>query len=752
MRLPLWVRSVIAVAALSLIAGVSACSASPAAPTLRVLAGEATVDGQPVTSERAVRDGELVEVGGEEAVVEIQWTDGSFTRLASLTRFRVGGDGVRGELETGTAWNAIGPDATGYAVGSPDGRVSAATGATFAIRCLDVCDGVVATGSISLDSDVKVVAPKTFRVDGSESAPAAWDVVYTDAFALANSQRDTAAGFAPPADEWRSLDPALGSLSGKFTGPTTVTEQSCTGWSEQCARVESTIFATSGDSTFPFTFQCDGTLPCRNAIVTTITFDSGGSEEREYPLVFDGDKYSFSANLGDGYYCVLPDGSTQGRWSNTFSGSITPSAAEVRDGVLVVTAVTISNSSALTFVEGTTDPTCKQFEYEWVDGGTGEFSLVGAGTAADVIPVAFDSPHTLRPAAGPARPSVLSGLRTPLEAIPTLEQGSIIGATIVVLVLLLAFPGYLLTLVIEDHFKRAAKRRAIKNGTRAPRVFRRLVSLAIGLTVASVVTAAIDPNFGRGLVTAASDPGTLPQALTAFLTDPVTWRLLATAFVTLAVFVALGVIVVKVSSRRLAKGTVAGLHFRWWSLVILLAGVVASRLLDINPGIIFGLVAALAIAETATVAQSGRLLFVSAVFSIAVGVGAWAAFAALEPIAAADPQSLLLVTATELASALTITAVSTLPLALLPVASLDGGTVRKWSFWAWALVYASSLALFLIVLVDVPASWVEIQGDVLRWMIGFAAFTVVLIAIWAVHAARSRARAADTPVGTGSPE
>jgi hypothetical protein len=274
----------------------------------------------------------------------------------------------------------------------------------------------------------------------------------------------------------------------------------------------------------------------------------------------------------------------------------------------------------------------------------------------------------------------------------------------------------------------------------APNAFLRGLSVLLGLVVASVITAALDPSFAAPVVASVADPASLGAAFTAFALDIAGWRLVATAFVAFAIFILLGALVVRIAARAIAPGTTMRLQFRWASLLVLLAGVVVSRLLDLSPGIIFGLVAGLVIVDSLPVAARGRLALVGAAFALVIGAAAWAGYAILAPLAAGAPDDIMLVTASELLSALTIEAVSTLPLALLPFAALDGGVLRRWRLVAWIVAYALALALFILVMVAVPGSWVEVQGDAMAWLIGFGVFTVLAIAIWGIHVAIQRRR------------
>ncbi len=702
---------------------------------MTVLTGSAEVGGSRVDDTRSLRTGDVVEVTGDGAVAEIAWSDGSFTRLGDGSSFTVGAEGARGRLVDGIAWNSVGPAATGFAISVSGGVVEAPVGSTFALRCDGACDGVVATASVRVDG-ATVTAPSSFALSG-EVEPVGWDDIYGDPFLLANAERDAAAGFDAPADAWAGRMPSLASMAGQFGGPTTPVTQTCTGWAEECARVEGNLF-TDDDVTFDFVQDCDAGT-CTVSLRTTSNSSAGGTTERVFPLAFDGVAYTMSQVIREDAYCFFEDGRTEGRLANTLSATLTPAAAEVRDGAYVVTLLDAALDSRVERVEGTTDPTCAEFEYEWVNQVDGALVLVdGSSTAVPALDLSSaDAP---RPVAGLARPSVLSGLKQPVEAIPTLEQAGILAAGVLVLVLVLGYPAFLLSRVVSDRYDAVAGARAARVRERIENrpVARRLL-LVVGLIVASFITAALDPSFGAEFATVLADPASLVPALSAFATNLGSWRLVLTAFAAFVLFLGVGSLVVRLAGRRIAPGERMPLAFRWGSLGILLVGVVLSRVLDINPGIIFGLVAGLVIADSLPAAAKGRLALVSAGFALVVGVAAWAGYGILSPLAAAAPTDLPLVIGTELLSALAIEAIATMPLAFLPVLGLDGFVLRRWRLLAWVVAYALGLALFVLLLFTVPGAWSELDpDDAIRWGIGFGAFTAIALLVYAIHEALKR--------------
>ncbi len=103
-----------------------------------------------------------------------------------------------------------------------------------------------------------------------------------------------------------------------------------------------------------------------------------------------------------------------------------------------------------------------------------------------------------------------------------------------------------------------------------------------------------------------------------------------------------------------------------------------SRIFAFTSGVIFGMVAGLAFAASLPIAKRAVLLLIGSAYAAVIGLAAWVGFGIVAPMAAADPSNAGLVFAAELLGALTIEAISTLPLVLLPFAGMDGAAIRSW--------------------------------------------------------------------------
>jgi hypothetical protein len=329
-------------------------------------------------------------------------------------------------------------------------------------------------------------------------------------------------------------------------------------------------------------------------------------------------------------------------------------------------------------------------------------------TAADVAP-------TTTADTGPAEPSVLSELKTITAAAPSAGQVAVIGVSSVLLMLLVGFPGFLLSRVIAARYDQLfAWTRRFKTPENQP-----TWALWLGIAASAIVASFIDPRFGL---------------------NPMSVRILLTVFGAFVVYNLLGWMLVKVAVRRIEPTANPRVQFRWGSILVLVVAVLVSRLLDFSPGIVFGVVAGLTFAVALAASKRAVVVLIGSGFALGAGLVAWVLYSLLS----AAPSNFATVTLTELFSAIAIEGIATLPLALLPFTALDGGVLSNWKKWVWAVSYSAGMAVFLLVLVTAPAGFTSIPGDFVRWILIFVAFALVSTAIWWLDERARRKR--STPV------
>jgi MFS family permease len=337
--------------------------------------------------------------------------------------------------------------------------------------------------------------------------------------------------------------------------------------------------------------------------------------------------------------------------------------------------------------------------------------------------IEFNGTRLFGATTGIADPSVLSLLRTIADLDLSPLTLGIIGGTSIFLMLIVGYPGAILGGVVSDRYDAfiawLEKKRGVKRPPSSVSVQRRRPRWLFvpGLILASLIAGFVDPAFGP---------------------NPMSLRVFLTSLVSLAIFNVAAWSVVRAIMRRHAPAAKPIIGFRWGSLVLLVVAVIIARLLQFEPGIVFGLVAGLIFAVTLSASRKATVVLLGSGFALAISVLAWIAYSFVAPIAAAAPGNLALVSVAELLSGLTLEGISALPLALLPLLALDGSAIFAWKKWVWALSYVVGLAAFMLVILTVPQAWGQIGGDFGRWVLIYLIFGVVAVLVWAINAAIER--------------
>lgn len=324
-------------------------------------------------------------------------------------------------------------------------------------------------------------------------------------------------------------------------------------------------------------------------------------------------------------------------------------------------------------------------------------------------------------------PSTLSELRTIFDKAPTPAQWGVIGAGSLMLMLVVGWPSTLLNSVVGSRyqsivrwvttrFRRTAKEpdaAAPASPDGAPPVKRSSLPgwlMWPGFALAALLGAFVDPDFGL---------------------NPMSARVVVTLFLSFLLFNLLAWFVVRRVALRLQPDSDPYLRFRWGSLALVVLAVVVARLLQLEPGVIFGLVAGIAYATTLKAAKSAVITIVGSAVGLVLALVAWVGYSFLAPLPIDNVAWLFLV---EFLAGVTVKGVSTLPLSLLPLGNLDGAKLFSWKRIAWGAAYAVGLAAFMLVLLTIPKAWGEIPGDFVRWLVLFGVYAVVAVVIWAVNA------------------
>ncbi len=159
-------------------------------------------------------------------------------------------------------------------------------------------------------------------------------------------------------------------------------------------------------------------------------------------------------------------------------------------------------------------------------------------------------------------------------------------------------------------------------------------------------------------------------------------------------------------------------------LLLVAATAIGSRLLGLEPALLFGIVVGFVLAEGAGRVRRGRLAAAQVSAIAALGVLAWLTVGALPPATGAVSAFFL-----ELANALSLLGIGSAAVALLPIGGLAGRAIFQWSRLLWLgmslVVYTLLFALLLPV-----ASLVENGTSVLAIAIAALAFAALSVSVW----------------------
>lgn len=381
-------------------AGMSGCAPTPEpgptpepplTATVHIHAGDADVtgaDGDSVAEADGaeVTAGAIIEAVGDDALVELAWSDGAVTRLGPQSRFRLGGadgsDTTRGEQIGGLSWNreaAAGKEGE-YAVRSA-GTVVADRGAYFVIDCRSGPCRVTGVGGGGGDGSKTTVRRGELTAVGTTRA-ATWGELFGDPWAQRNADLDAEAGLPPAAEAFEDAEPGRAALSGTFDVVVETLTADCTGGDLACATVRSV--GSVRNLTYTFGEDCTDGIPCRATVTTQYTdLATNETQSREVPLRFDGTSYlwgwvdSFPACLWD-----CGDGRTDetGRGDNGLSWTAEPTEAAVVDGAFVVTALSGGASAymkTVTVVDSGRFPGCERWQSDWQTTSSIEMTRAG---------------------------------------------------------------------------------------------------------------------------------------------------------------------------------------------------------------------------------------------------------------------------------------------------------------------------------------------------------------------------------------
>ncbi len=329
------------------------------------------------------------------------------------------------------------------------------------------------------------------------------------------------------------------------------------------------------------------------------------------------------------------------------------------------------------------------------------------------------------------RSVVVTGIPKPTDIDLSAKSMGASALVTILFLLLVSFPGALLDSTLDENYDEIRgwfrRKPAAERPTRHRSPAFRGLSLVGFLVVGGIAGAFLDPSVGPSLTTGALVLG------------------LATSLA--IVFICFGLPgILYMRRRHQDRGQIA---LRPGALVLTAALVLASRVLHLEPGFLFGLIGGLAFATSLTPKSSGRLAVATSIFTLAVGLAAWFLWIPVSAAAAEGEVTFWLAVADAALAGTFIAAVETLVIGLIPMREFDGGAIKEWKFLDWAAVYGiGAYAYVLIVLRPASSSGPDNNGAPWKALLIAGMFAAVSVAFWAYF--RLRPSSEDDSVGVAA--
>lgn len=359
------------------------------------------------------------------------------------------------------------------------------------------------------------------------------------------------------------------------------------------------------------------------------------------------------------------------------------------------------------------------------DPQTSQIPVTIVAAPKTVIPAPVAAPEATRPPvhsgstdaasadrADPAAPSTLS------QSLPTIQE--VLGNPIVfgtaaasslALLFLVALPAELLNSTLDENYQRLFGRRRRSKLPWLERLrnrFRRtpIVGGLTLTTVAALILSFSDPRFGFDLT-----------SLRLFLACAIGMFVLG--------WIA-NVVTSAILKRRWNIATV--IELEPFGLVIALAGVVLSRLLDFAPGLLIGLVLSLSLSASAKLKDEAKYVLTWAGVVLGLSILGWVGYSFFSGVVAPDTFAGALLNDTLVAVA--TEGISALVIGLLPIGFLDGRSLFHYSKRQWLGTYLVTLVAFFVIVVPSGALWGDIDGSFWVWLTVLLVFAALCVSVY----------------------
>ena len=183
---------------------------------------------------------------------------------------------------------------------------------------------------------------------------------------------------------------------------------------------------------------------------------------------------------------------------------------------------------------------------------------------------------------------------------------------------------------------------------------------------------------------------------------------------------------------RRRTGEAGRLRVLPWAIVLSAVFVLVSRMLELQPGYLYGVILGVLFLQAAGPAQEGREAAANAALTLVLAVGAWLTLGWVR--SAGLPLTDLAALAVETAlAAIVVAALEAVAFGLMPFRFMPGVAIYRWNRLIWgALFFASLFAFFHILIGPTSGYLADLTGPAWFAALGiFAAFGAFTVLFWA---------------------
>jgi hypothetical protein len=183
--------------------------------------------------------------------------------------------------------------------------------------------------------------------------------------------------------------------------------------------------------------------------------------------------------------------------------------------------------------------------------------------------------------------------------------------------------------------------------------------------------------------------------------------------------------------RSRTTGEIGRLRVLPWTLVLAAVFVLMSRLADLQPGYLYGIVLGTTFTRAVGPDVEGREAAVGMLVALGAAIGAWLLLGEVRvgSLAAGDLVGMVIETA---AVTIVVAGLEAVAFGMLPIRFLPGGVIYAWSRPAWAGLFGLGLFAFMQVLIG-PSSGYLAELEPAAWLAAlgvFAAFGIFSLLFW----------------------